>query len=382
MTPNPDRRSLRLRHPTLRRTTGRLLAALADSTPAFTPAPVPPSAKVWQRLLAALADSTPAFRKGAGTSEAVNARPPATESPASALYRFATEFTFLSASDRLMARNWYPTVELDNVHLHVKSIAARHEFSDEFPDQLASAALQTAGLVVELSKRQGKKKGNSILAIDEIRQALSRAQVATSALKTDTLGVLGPHGTRQLELASQELARAGVILEQIRLPSALDYVKDVLVEYTRTLAGQVRVLLGGNPHLQLALAGLQTALRRARAEIQLRAGEFAAAQGLPTTMIQALTHDLESEHLFDFSADVAAAVDLLTTAVADMTAANLTGVDLSGLRLTGVTWSTETQWPSNWEDAIHARSAEIGPNLYRIVDPPEIDTTKKADALV
>ncbi|WP_410659522.1 hypothetical protein [Amycolatopsis sp. lyj-112] len=384
MPRNPEGRSLRMRPATPNSRTWRLLAALADSTPAFTPAPAPPASKTWQRLLAALADSTSAFDKDARAPEAPAALPSVAEPQASALRTFAAEFACLPAYDRLMARTWYPVAELSKIHNAAQFIAVRrHELSDEQTDRLASFALlaaeRAAVLASAVSRKPSSREDDIFVAIQQTHGALISVQIASSALTGDEFGVLSHHGTRQVERASQELTRVMAILEP-RLPSKPhNYVKDLVLERTRTLTGQLRTLLDGNPFLQKAL---QAALHEARTEIRNRVGKFASDQALATAMIAALTQDLESEDLLDLSGDVCAAADVLITAVTDMTAANLTEVDLSGLRLTGVKWSADTQWPTTWEDSIRARSTEIGPNLYTIIDPPEIDTTTKAGVVV
>ncbi|MCR6490842.1 hypothetical protein M8542_49485 [Amycolatopsis sp. OK19-0408] len=302
----------------------RLLAALADATPAFTPRSDQGSRRA-RRLLAALADSTPAFRPRLRTTSDEYTRSATRSTAAKRRARVAwaatmpgpppdtsaspnTYFIVVPPSDRLLLLNVLrhgPFGELlaaARASEHDASIAAVHDIAVVFVD-----------LLIDSLRREG--------TVPFTVARLAGAGIAESLTLTQA--------TARAETRTRDLARARA----------------------RKLSRQLTGALAPVPDLK-RVRGLAERLRHELDEAQPRSRSFDLG--------------VKSAQLNLFSQRVAQQAGSLLATLADVTGEDLSQADLTDIDLDGVRWSSRTRWPAGWEDRIRRTSVEIAPDLYEI----------------
>ncbi|MGW4212642.1 hypothetical protein ACWEIJ_31950 [Lentzea sp. NPDC004789] len=375
----------------------RLIAALADSTPAFAPAPKPLGNSRGGRLLSALADSTPALRAegGSDATTSVDAdetvgtadRPPQpTTVEVAALAVVADNVALLDPAERIAARAWFPADTLQSVRTVAEFAASAAELVHEFDVD-----------IVRTRDRAGQLADN--LARDfSITVTIARGRVLDATFArdhvSDIAGRLADHINRARGLA-RSLTRAdhGVgnladahelertLASALTIALAVADETDLDLEITPATSYTVTVATGGDASSDAATRGptpagvpdMDAARGRATDLDRHFARELAGAIGSDRRRARALIVVDEQDRDFAasralFSAELAAAIGRLLEALTDMTGADLRSADLRGVPLTGVRWSSSTLWPPAREELIRRDSVELseGAGLYEI----------------
>lgn len=327
----------------------RLLAALADSTPAFQAAPSRREQPTFERrILSALADTTPAFFQSSdhGPSSLQDINLTSTRVP-SAIAEFADTLRTHSGAERLFSRHWLTPKFLTDL------------------ENLTSCSLLIKQIAFELSW-QSTTTGNGPL-VQQANELLTRLNKysenhlhvamidAARYLRTSLAAALPDRRFAQIRLsASRALGDSIDKLLGLSLNDGLDD-SGFMARYQQTtphLAATKHIALFTywSYSLRIDLATLRSMisnrelLRDSEATLhaQIEDGPFVLALQLATRRI--------------------------AESILDMSGVDLGHEDLEGIDLTGIRWSRSTIWPAELAMEVELRSVEIQPGLFEIRD--------------
>lgn len=370
----------------------RLISALADATPAFTPTPTSYEESRSRRLLSALADSTPAFHPQGGADAATSVaadsptstddqrpQPTAAEVPVPepALAVFADNLASLSPTERIAIRAWFPANTLENVRTVAEFAASAAELVLEFDVDVTrtrNRATELAGHLardfsIEVTIARDRVL-DATLARDrvsniagQLSDEISRAQILSRALTLADSSISNLANAHSLD---RTLAYAQTIVLAVASENDLDLDLVPAGSYTIKIGGEISHTFGDASYdpPPARVPDMDTARSRATDRDRQLSRDLANAIISDRDSARELVNALEQDHdsaadRAAFSASLAAAIDRLLEVLADMTGADLRSVDLSGIPLTGIRWSTMTQWPPAWEEQVRRDSVEL-----------------------
>ena len=315
----------------------RLLAALADSSPAFTPVPRVGDERSVRRLLSALADSAPAPHPRqppdsatfsaptwayAGLEGVERAEPEPEIEPA-----LVSRFAELPPLRRLLAR--------DDLLPALDTLEA----VEDVVDRVRRLRADVDDLEIRLTMATWAEP--SARAWAAIRRDLVPARAAAQALRAD------------LDDTAMAQPLSGIVfsLDQAvthRLDSmAPDVMRDRAVAAQRDIARLIQVL---DLQVHALCAGLNA--------------DFARATMSPLGLVRLHTSTpVDHEQLRE-------TIGFLRTAINDMIGADLRELGTRSVPLRGVRWSAGTAWPPELTDTVHSRSVLVDPEqgIYEVQD--------------
>jgi hypothetical protein len=321
----------------------RIVAALADSTPAFQAAPSCREPQTFhRRVLSAVADTTPAFFEtpdhGAfALQDSLQVTP--------AIAAFADTFRTHSGADRLFSRHWLSSTFLSDLEtLTSCSVLIR---------QIAYALLQHP---ISAEKKHLVQQANELLTrlgtYDEHHQHEGTTNPARYLL---TNIASNPSDRRFAQLA---LNTARGLIDAVNQLLVLTLTEglvepDFMVHYRQTTP-----YLTASEHVALFTYwsySLRTDLGTLRSIVSNR-GRLRESK--------VIGHAWEIESPFFLALQLS--TRRISESVVDMSGADLSRENLEDINLTGIQWSRSTTWPADWEREIEFRSVEIQPGLFEI----------------
>ncbi|MBB5856481.1 hypothetical protein ACFQ05_26715 [Amycolatopsis umgeniensis] len=361
-----------------RNTFARLLAALADATPAFTPPSAPDAPGRGRRLLTALADATPSFHPGGpppgvanraaaaapeGTADCPGSENDADLGPTD-LEQVVQRLIERTPRERLESRISVPIEWMRLIRAWARLLIMSEKLTGVLDDLVPRVRVQD--LTVRRVEALAADLSNGI--IDEFRDA----SVDVSAF----LKPVGyPDNARKLFTAQVTTLRS--MLSEVSRKQSRERVDDEVAAAHELAIEIVRVL---THLLGELLSPPEPPVDRPRGSEDARA----IAHGFKAYAPRRATPPAGSHYGPGIIVDrryspgrLITVLDRLETAVTDFTDADLAEADLRGLRLRGVQWSMlTTQWPPGWADLIRAISVPIAPDkrpdLYEIRNDPEM----------
>lgn len=344
----------------------RLLSALADSAPAFTPAPAPayPDRSRIRRLLSALADSTPAFRQR-NKSDEYTARPAPVASTAAspsgasihvtALGEFADNFAQLSIQVRLTARRWFPRRELANLRF-IAQAAFHAQLLKHLLDQTFWIAPKLKELIADAEELSQDVNVAHVHALDQnlaVHQELDQDR-SHDLDRYVELFRAASEVKRDLDDGRQRVDDLFAVLDRDRSGGldptyAVGTMRAPLYDLTSTL-----------------LRGRDSELRLIYGLTRYRSAIHSYDLAVVSSFLDAIGRTRETNNHEHVVADIIEAIDQMEKAITKVMDADLSHVDLTGIPLDGVRWSTGTRWPAEWVERIRQNSVALAPDVYEI----------------